>query len=179
MTPGRQLTSRRQFLALAAAAPQRPQEDWDKWDVPFVASHDAVIMAMLKLAKVTEYDIVYDLGCGDGRIPILAAQKFGARGVGIDIDPERIREAKDNAGSAGVRDKVRFIQQDLFQADIRAATVVTLYLLTSVNEKLKPKLRKELAPGTRIVSHQFGMGDWKPDRKTKARGRQVLMWVVP
>jgi SAM-dependent methyltransferase len=166
------------FLGMAAAAVARPQQDWDKWDVPFVASHDEVILAMLRLAKVTPRDVVYDLGCGDGRIVILAAKRFGARGVGIDIDPERIKEANRNAAAEGVADRVRFVERDLFQADIGEATVVALYLLTSVNERLRPKLLRDLAPGTRIVSHQFGMGDWKPLRTTRARGRRVLLWVV-
>ncbi|MFN7920951.1 MAG: class I SAM-dependent methyltransferase [Bryobacteraceae bacterium] len=173
------MLSRRLFLTIPATAIAAAQnEDWDKWDVPYVPSPDAVIDAMLKLAKVTGSDTVYDLGCGDGRIVITAAKRYGARGVGIDIDPQRIKEANDNARRAGVADRVKFLEQDLFQADFSQATVVTLYLLTTVNARLKPKLLKELRPGTRIVSHQFAMGDWKPVRKTKRDNRPVYLWVV-
>ena len=113
---------------------------------------------------VKNTDVVYDLGCGDGRIVIAAAKDFGARGVGIDIDPKRIAEAKENARRAGVEDRVRIEEGDLFDANIREATVVTLFLLSDVNEKLRPKLLKELKPGTRIVSNTFRMGDWKPEK---------------
>jgi ribosomal protein L11 methylase PrmA len=160
---------------LAAAA---QVDDWDKWDVPYVPTPEQVVDAMLRLAKVTAGDTVYDLGCGDGRIVITAAQNFGARGVGIDIDPQRIREANANAKTAGVADRVKFIEQDLFKADIRPASVVTLYLLTSINEKLKPKLLKELKKGTRVVSHQFDMGPWKPVRKTRKGDRPIYLWVI-
>jgi cyclopropane fatty-acyl-phospholipid synthase-like methyltransferase len=134
---------------------------------------------MLKLADVKPADVVYDLGCGDGRIVITAAKTYGASGVGVDINPERIAEARANAKTAAVEEKVNFQENDLFKADIAHATVVTLYLLPSVNERLKPKLLKELKPGTRIVSHQFNMGDWKPERQTEVEGRPVYLWVVP
>jgi len=119
------------------------------------------------------------LGSGDGRIPIAATQKYGARGVGIDIDPERIKEANENARKAGVADQVRFLNQDLFQANIGEATVVTLYLLDSLNEKLRPKLLRELKPGTRIVSHTFRMGEWQPEKTLEVAGRTIYFWTVP
>jgi ubiquinone/menaquinone biosynthesis C-methylase UbiE len=126
---------------------------------------DEAVKAMLKLADVKRSDIVYDLGCGDGRIVIAAAKEYGAHGVGIDINPERIQEAKANAKRAGVENLVRFEENDLFDADIHEASVVTLFLLSSVNLKLRPKLLKDLKPGTRIVSNTFDMGDWKPDKE--------------
>lgn len=134
---------------------------------------------MLKVAKVTSKDVVYDLGSGDGRIAIAAAKQHGARAIGIDIDPERIAEAKENARQAGVTDKVRFIQADLFESNISEATVVTLYLLPSLNLKLMPKLMKELKPGTRIVSHAFDMGDWEPEQELDVDGRKVYYWTIP
>ena len=150
-------------------------------DVVFVPTPSEVVDAMLKLAKVTKNDVVYDLGSGDGRIPITAAKTYGARAVGIDIDPQRIREANENLKSAGVGDRVKFLNQDLFTADISEATVVTLYLLPSLNLKLLPKLNKELKPGTRVVSHAFDMG---PDIKPKmdpvnVNGRTVYYYTVP
>jgi cyclopropane fatty-acyl-phospholipid synthase-like methyltransferase len=148
-------------------------------DVVYVPTPQPVVDAMLKLAAVTDKDVVYDLGCGDGRIPITAAQKFGARGVGIDIDPKRIEEANENAKAAGVTDKVTFLTQDLFESDISAATVVTLYLLPSLNEKLMPKLKRELKPGTRVVSHAFTMGtSWPPDSRAEAEGKSVYLWII-
>ena len=148
-------------------------------DVFYVPTPHPVVDAMLKLAAVTDKDVVYDLGCGDGRIPITAAQKFGARGVGIDIDPKRIEESNENAKAAGVTDKVTFLTQDLFESDISAATVVTLYLLPSLNEKLMPKLQKELKPGTRVVSHSFNMGTtWPPDGRAEVDGKTVYLWII-
>ena len=148
-------------------------------DVVYVPTPQPVVNAMLELAAVTDKDVVYDLGCGDGRIPITAAQKFGARGVGIDIDPKRIEEANENAKAAGVTDKVTFLTQDLFESDISAATVVTLYLLPSLNEKLMPKLKKDLKPGTRVVSHAFTMGTtWPPDSRAEAEGKSVYLWII-
>ena len=147
-------------------------------DVIYVATPPDVVDAMLKVANVKPTDLVYDLGCGDGRIVITAAQGYGARGVGIDIDPQRIKEATANAQLAGVSDKVRFIQADLFEANISEATVVMLYLLPSLNEKLRPKLMKELKPGTRIVSHAFEIGDWKPEKELNVNGRRVYMWTI-
>lgn len=148
-------------------------------DVIYVPTTSDVVAKMLDLAQVTAKDTVYDLGCGDGRIPILAAQKYLARGVGVDIDPERIAEARKNAQKAGVEDRVHFMLGDLFEADISGATVVTLYLLTELNIKLRPKLLAELAPGTRIVSHAFSMGQWEPERVIDVSGSRVYLWRVP
>jgi ubiquinone/menaquinone biosynthesis C-methylase UbiE len=148
-------------------------------DVIFVATPQAVVDAMLKVANVGPNDVIYDLGSGDGRIPITAARTVGAHGVGIDIDPERIREANENARAAGVSDKVKFLNQDLFTTDISEATVVTLYLLPSLNLKLLPKLNRELKPGTRVVSHAFDMGDAKPLQTLNISGRTVYYWTIP
>jgi SAM-dependent methyltransferase len=148
-------------------------------DVIFVPTPNDVVNRMLEMARVTAKDVVYDLGCGDGRIVITAAQKYGARGVGIDIDPQRIREAQDNARRGKVSDRVRFIEGDLFEADISEATVVTLYLLTELNLKLRPKLMADLRPGTRVVSHAFAMGDWKPERTENVDGSTVYLWRIP
>ncbi len=155
-----------------------------KPDVHYVPTPEEVVAEMLRLANVGKDDVIYDLGCGDGRIVITAAQKYGARGVGIDIDPERIKESNENARKAGVTDRVKFLQQDLFTTDFREATVVTLYLLPALNLKLRPKLLSELKPGTRIVSHAFDMGDWKPEKVVNVPGdvdqdRTVYFWVVP
>ncbi len=148
-------------------------------DVIFVPTPQEVVEDMLRLANVRKGDVLYDLGSGDGRIPVTAARLYGVRGVGIDIDPERIREAQENAKRNGVESLVKFRQQDLFEADFREATVVTLYLLPDLNLKLRPRLLDELRPGTRIVSHQFDMGDWKPAKKLESNGRTVYFWVVP
>jgi SAM-dependent methyltransferase len=148
-------------------------------DVIFVPTPPEVVDAMLKVANVSSDDLVYDLGCGDGRIVIAAATKHGARGVGIDIDPQRIKEARANAAAAGVTDRVKFIQGDLFEMELRPATVVTLYLLESLNARLQPKLVTELRPGTRVVSHAFGMGPWTPDRELTVAGRRVYLWTIP
>ena len=171
---------RRTLLSLlpGLALPIRGQYIEGKGEVPFVPSPDEVIEAMLKLAETTPQDTVYDLGCGDGRIVVMAAKQFGASSVGIDIDPDRIQEANQFARENGVTDKVKFREQDLFQADIHEATVVTLYLLTTVNRKLRPKLQKELKPGTRVVSHQFDMGDWKPEKRIEIGGRPIYLWRI-
>jgi precorrin-6B methylase 2 len=148
-------------------------------DVIFVPTPQEVVDAMLKLANVGPNDVIYDLGSGDGRIPITAARTYKARGVGIDIDPQRIREATENLKTAGVGDRVRFLNQDLFTTNISEATVVTLYLLPSLNLKVLPKLNKELKPGTRVVSHAFDMGDIKPERTENVNGRTIYLWRVP
>jgi ribosomal protein L11 methylase PrmA len=148
-------------------------------DVIYVPTPPEVVEAMLKVANVKAGDVVYDLGCGDGRIVVTAAQKYGARGIGIDIDPQRIKEANENVQKAGVGDRVKIMQADLFETNISEATVVTLYLLPSLNVKLMPKLMKELKPGTRIVSHAFDMGDWKPEQTLNVDGRTVYYWTIP
>jgi Methyltransferase domain len=147
-------------------------------DVPYVPTPPEVVAAMLQVANVGKNDVLYDLGSGDGRIPIAAAKQFGTRGLGVDLDPERVREATANAKKEKVDNLVTFKQQDLFQADLSQATVITLYLLPDVNLKLRPKLLA-LKPGTRIVSHAFDMGDWKPEKVLKVNGRTVYYWVVP
>jgi SAM-dependent methyltransferase len=148
-------------------------------DIHFVPTPQEVVDGMLKLARVTKNDVVYDLGSGDGRIVITAALNHGARGVGIDLDPKLIAEARESARKAGVSDRVAFIEGDIFETDISDATVVTLYLLSSINERLRPKLTSELRPGTRIVSHAFRMGDWQPDEEVVIAGRSVFLWRVP
>ena len=160
----------------ALAASQQPKRTPD---IHFVPTPDEVVEAMLRLAEVSANDLVYDLGSGDGRIPITAARRFGARGVGIDLDPELVAQATRSAQEAGVADRVRFVEGDIFESDISPATVVTLYLLTSINERLRPKLQKELRPGTRIVSHQFRMGDWNPEREIVIDFRPLFLWRVP
>lgn len=147
-------------------------------DVVYVPTPDEVVAAMLEVARVGPADVLYDLGSGDGRIPIAAAKRFGTRGLGIDIDPQRIRDANANAVAAGVTDRVRFVQGDLFELDLTPATVITLYLLPELNVKLRPTLLK-LKPGTRIVSHDFSMGDWKPERTVRIGNRTVYFWTVP
>jgi SAM-dependent methyltransferase len=166
-------------LPLIAAAYLFAQSAPPALDVPFVPTSHALVLEMLRLANVTSTDTVYDLGCGDGRIVVAAAKDFGAHAVGVDIDPERIQEATENARRAGVTDKAKFIQGDLFKAEIRPATVVTLYLLPSVNLKLRPRLLSELKPGTRVVSHSFDMGDWKPNREVVVSGSRLYLWVIP
>lgn len=165
--------------ALAQQAKQAPE-------VPYLPTTQVAVEAMLKLAGVTRDDVVYDLGCGDGRIVITAAKLYGARGVGIDIDPQRIREANENAKKAGVERLVRFEENDLFKANIREASVVTLFLLSSVNARLRPKLLRELRPGTRVVSNTFEMGDWKPDKEFTVDNpdegyfsRKLYLWTIP
>jgi SAM-dependent methyltransferase len=146
-------------LNTAGAQQKRP-------DVPYVPTPEKVIAEMLRMAEVNKDDVVYDLGCGDGRIVIKAVKELGCRGVGIDINPQRIKESKENAIKAGVTGKVEFILADLFEADVSPASVVTLYLLSSVNLRLRPKLLRDLKPGTRVVSHDFGMAEWRPDNSS-------------
>ena len=169
------------ILALAlVAAPSAAQQAGTlrSPDVIFVPTPQEVVDAMLQMANVTAKDFVYDLGSGDGRIPITAAQKYGARAVGIDIDPQRIKEATENLAKANVGDKVKFLNQDLFQTDLSQATVITLYLLPSLNVKLMPKL-KQLKPGTRIVSHSFDMGsEWPPEKTQDVNGRMIYYWTI-
>jgi precorrin-6B methylase 2 len=171
-------------FALSACAQtttqQAPQKELRAPDVVFVPTPPDVVEAMLKVAKVGKGDVLYDLGSGDGRIPITAAQKYGiARGIGIDINPERIKEANENLRKARVGDRVRFVNADLFESDLSDATVITLYLLPTLNLKLLPKLLKEVKPGTRVVSHAFDMGSWKPEQALKVGTRSVYFWTIP
>jgi hypothetical protein len=167
----------------AAQVSTPPQLSTPPLDVPYVPTPEPVVAQMLKMAQIRPGDVVYDLGSGDGRIVITAARQYGTRGVGFDIDPARIREAKANAEKAGVSDKVRFVQEDIFKADIRPATVVTLYLLPDINLRLRPKLLQDLRPGTRVVSHNYDMGDWTPleTARLTVSGSEhtVYFWVVP
>ena len=148
-------------------------------DVFFVGTPQPIVDAMLRLAHVTSDDVVYDLGSGDGRIVILAAQQYGARGVGIEIDARLVALSREIAREAEVEDKVTFVESDFFTADISKATVVTLWLSPSLNAQLEPKLRRELKPGARIVSHQFPMGQWMPDERIRVRDADVFLWRVP
>jgi ribosomal protein L11 methylase PrmA len=159
-------------LAQTAAPSRRP-------DVIFVPTPEVVVEAMLQVANVTKNDVVFDLGCGDGRIPITAAKKYGARGFCFDIDPERIKEANENVAKNNVGNLVKVVHADLFETELAGASVVTLYLLPSLNVKLMPKLMRELKPGTRIVSHAFDMGDWKPEKELDVDGRKVYFWTIP
>src|SRR5262245_32962422 len=171
-------------LALAGGCTTAPVAEAPppKLDVVWVPSAPEVIQAMLETAKVGPGDVVYDLGCGNGEIVIAAAKLYGARAVGVDLDPARIREARLNAARAAVTDRVTFVEQDLFATDVRPATVVTLYLLPDLNARLRPKLLRELRPGARIVSHDFGIADWPPERTIEvllARTPRVFLWRVP
>lgn len=167
-------------VLIASLAPAQTPQPQIQINPPYVRTPDNVVAAMLKLAGVKKTDVVYDLGCGDGRIVIAAARDYGAHGVGIDIDPERIQEARDNARKAGVEALVKFQVKDLFDTDLHDATVVALYLLPDVNLRLRPKLLSELKPGARIVSHDFHMGDWKPDKQALVdAGSKIYLWTVP
>jgi SAM-dependent methyltransferase len=146
--------------------------------VPYVPSSPGVVQAMLDLGQVSDKDVVYDLGSGDGRIVIGAAQR-GARAIGIEIDPKLVRRSQENAERAGVAQRTEFRTQDLFEADYRDATVITMYLFPKVNLALKPKLLRELRPGTRVVSHSFDMGDWQPDKRIEVEGKLLYLWTIP
>lgn len=174
------------LLLLAFAGPMAPpayslerSQDRAGLDVHYVPTPQTVVDKMLEVADVKQGDYLIDLGSGDGRIPITAARKFGTRGMGVDLDPARIEDATENARRQGVTDKVEFKQQDLFETDISKASVLTMYLLSSINMKLRPRILEEAKPGTRVVSHSFDMGDWKPDRVEKVDGRTVYLWIVP
>lgn len=168
--------------AVAGQAQDRAETDeipTRRPDVVYVPTPEPVVDAMLELARVQDGDVLYDLGSGDGRIPVTAAREYGVRAVGIDIDPTRTAEARTNVRNAGVEDLVTIRQGDLFEADISEANVVTLYLLDSLNQKLRPKLLRELEPGTRIVSHAFTMGDWEPEAEQRVDGTMIYLWTVP
>ncbi len=148
-------------------------------EVPYVPTPQNVVDEMLKIAGVKNSDVLYDLGSGDGRIVVTAAKTYGAHAMGFDLNPERIKEANENAKKAGVTDKVKFNLKNLYDADLHGASVVSLYLLPSVNLKLRPKLFAELKPGSRVVSHDFDMGDWKPDKTVELDGHHIYFWVIP
>jgi precorrin-6B methylase 2 len=167
------------ILFFAAAACAQQGKPLREPDVIFVPTPQPVVEAMLKLAGVHRGDVLYDLGSGDGRIVVTAAKEYGVRGTGIDINPERIAEANENAQKAGVTNLVRFRNEDLFEADIKDASVVTLYLLTSLNIKLRPKLLHDLKPGTRVVSQTFDMGDWRPEKEEEVDGHRIYLWRIP
>lgn len=172
------------LFALAALAaggvPAQVVEPKAAWvNAPYVTTPPEVIDRMLTLAGVGKGDTLFDLGCGDGRIVIEAARRFGAHGVGVDINPERILEARENARRAGVSRLVEFREQDVFDTDLRPATVVTIYLLPALHLALRPKLLGELRPGARVVAHSFHMGDWKPERQLDFGGTRIFCWTVP
>ncbi len=180
---------RRTLLTLPVLARLAAQEKKTRTpDVPYVPTTEVAVREMLKLAKVQKTDVVYDLGCGDGRIVIEAAKVYGTRGVGIDIDPQRVKEARANATAAGVEHLVRFEEKDLFEADFREASVVTLFLLPQINLKLKPKLLQDLKPGTRVVSNTFDMGEWKAEKEANLEesadeytglSQRFFLWTIP
>jgi SAM-dependent methyltransferase len=150
-----------------------------KLDVPYEPTSYEIAKEMLRMADVQKNDLVYDLGCGDGRIVIMAVKEKGARGVGVDLDPQRIKESVANAKKAGVTDKIRFFRQDLFKTDFKDATVMMLYLWPEVNLRLRPKLLADLKPGTRVVSHSHTMGDWEPDATSVVSTHNLYFWVIP
>jgi precorrin-6B methylase 2 len=176
MKPEKMLTSLMVFFICAisyASAQERPQ-----LDVPYVPTRPNVVNGMLKMANLKKGDVLYDLGCGDGRIVVAAAKQYGVTAVGFDIDPERIAEANANAKAAGVSDQVKFVNTNLFTTDLSKASVITMYLLPTVNMQLRPKILA-LKPGTRIVSHAFDMGDWKPEKTEDVDGSTIYYWTVP
>lgn len=182
MNRGSSVHARRGFLALGSLllVPAWAEERRaPALDVPYVPTPNEVVDRMLEIAGVGPQDLLYDLGCGDGRIVIAAARTRGARGVGIDLDPARIREARANARREGVQDKARFMVGDLFESDVSPATVVTLYLLPKINRRLRPQLWRQLAVGTRVVSHEFDMGpEWPPERTEKVGLRTIHAWTI-
>ena len=170
---------RRAFLPLIGTSVLAQYEE-SKGDVPWVPTPDEVMNTLFRMAKVTPRDVVYDLGAGDGRVVIYAAKHFGARGVGIEIEGHRVKEARQAAKEAGVASRVKFVEQDLFKADIRQASVVFLYLYTAVMARLQDKLRTELRPGSRVVAYQFnGLRDWKPDQIDNSHHHPAYLWTVP
>lgn len=186
-TPGKEAAMARKALLSSAAAPllltfmagSAVAQTDPRLDVPFVPTRDEVVQGMLEMGQVEEGDLLYDLGSGDGRIVITAAKERRVKGVGVDLDPQRIREARANAKREGVEDQVEFIQGNLFNTDFSKATVVTMYLLPDVNLRLRPRILNELKPGTRVVSHAFDMNEWEPDEKARVEGSYIYMWIVP
>jgi SAM-dependent methyltransferase len=188
MAPAFALAEAPEAPPVTPAAPAGPTEpappaEEKALDAPYAPTPHRVVTAMLEMATVTRKDVLYDLGSGDGRIVIAAAKRFGALGIGIDLNPKRIREAEFNARAAGAADRVEFVLGDIFDADLSPATVVTIYLLPHVNRRLLPKLLTELKPGTRIVSHNYGLGDWEPERHQiidiAGTKHDVYLWTVP
>jgi hypothetical protein len=171
------------LLTVAQAPETSPAKPKKEPDIHYVPTPEELVDVMLDMAHVGKDDVVYDLGSGDGRLIITAAKKYGASGVGIDIDPQRIAESRENAKKSGVEDRLRFLEQDLFESDFHEATVVTLYLLSELNVRLRPQLLAQLKPGTRVVSHAFMMGDWQPDEhktiETNGQSYDAYYWVVP
>ena len=176
--PSPSQTDTPQSTAQLQAPPEAPDTTVEA-DVPFVVTPQSTVNHMLELAGVSADDVVYDLGSGDGRIPITAAERYGARGVGIEIKPDLVRRARTNASVSGVGDRVEFRRQDLFEAEFSEATVVTLYLFPEINIKLRPLLFEQLAPGTRVVSHSFDMDAWAPDSTTRVNGDVLYLWTIP
>jgi precorrin-6B methylase 2 len=167
------------ILALSVISVAGFAQTSERFDVPYVPTPLSVVEAMLKLASVGADDVLVDLGSGDGRIVITAAKQFGARAIGVERDPALVRESRATADHEHVSGKTEFIEGDLFRQDLRHASVVTIYLTPSVNLRLKPKLLKELSPGSRIVSHRFDMGQWRPDRTLVVDGETLYLWIVP
>ena len=165
------------WMAAASAAAQQAKGPTP--DIHFVPTPPKIVDAMLKLARITAADVIYDLGSGDGRIVITASQQYGARGIGVEIDPELIKEATKRARKAGVADHVTFLQADLFKTDLSEASVVTLFLSASINRRLEAKLKRELKPGSRIISHRFPIDDWTPDEDVLVKGTHVYLWSIP
>lgn len=166
------------MIVFICAIPFARAQEKPALDVPYVPTRPNVVNGMLKMANLKKGDVLYDLGCGDGRIVVAAAKQYGVMAVGFDIDPERIAEANANAKAAGVSDRVKFVNANLFKTDLTKATVITMYLLPTVNMQLRPKILA-LKPGTRIVSHAFDMGDWKPEKTEDVDGSTLYSWTVP
>jgi trans-aconitate methyltransferase len=175
---GALLLARTAPAALLLAPAANARGDQPHLDVPYVPTRMPVVDAMLDLGRVKRDDVIYDLGCGDGRIVVRAASRFGCRGVGVDLNPERVEEARTNARRAKVTELTRFEVGNVFDFQFSEATVVTMYLLPSVNLKLRPRLQRELKPGTRIVSHDFDMGDWRPEATREVDGARLFLWTV-
>jgi cyclopropane fatty-acyl-phospholipid synthase-like methyltransferase len=167
------------LLMLALLGCASPAPDPEDADVLYLPTPPAVVDAMLRLADVHPGDVLFDLGAGDGRIVIAAAREFGVRAVGIELDGRKAAEARENVARAGLAGRVEIRQGDALDADLSEATVVTIFLFPEINARLMPKLRAELRPGSRIVSHRFGLGDWPPERRTEAHGHPLLLWTVP